>query len=108
MNVMGKKDYVRFTPQVVFTCGTQKFGFNQTSSTYATLPRTGSNVLYSSDNIYLDDQLYFQPLSLTTYLKTEYSKGKFYVQPQLVFDYYFPAVEKNFVTAFVMNAGVIF
>ena len=108
MNVMGKKDFIRFTPQLVFTCGTQKFGFNQTSSTYTTLPRTGSNVLYSSDNIYLADQLYFQPLSLTGYLKTEYSKGRFYVQPQLIFDYYFPAIEKNFVTAFVMNAGVIF
>lgn len=108
MQVLGKRDYVRFTPQVVFTSGTQKFGFNQTSSTYATLPRTGANVLYSSDKVYLDDQLYFQPLALSTYLKAEYSKGKFFIQPQLILDYYFPATENNFITAFVMNAGVIF
>jgi hypothetical protein len=108
LDVFGKRDYIRFTPQVVFTSGTQKFGFNQTSNTYATLPRTGANVLYSSDNVYLDDQLLFQPLSLSTYLKAEYSKGKFFLQPQLIFDYYFPATEKNFTTAFVMNAGVIF
>ena len=108
LNVLGKRDYVRVTPQFVFTSGTQKFGFNQSSSTYATLPRTGANVLYSSDNVYLDDQTYFQPLSLSTYLKAEYSKGKFFIQPQLIFDYYFPADEKNLTTAFVMNAGVIF
>jgi hypothetical protein len=108
LNVIGRHDYVRFTPQIVFTSGTQKFGFNQSSSTYATLPRTGANVLYSSDNVYLDDQLYFQPLSLSTYFKAEYSKGKFFIQPQLIFDYYFPANEKNFTTAVAMNAGVIF
>lgn len=108
MNVIGKKDYIRLTPQFVLTSGTQKFGFNQTSSTYATVPRTGSNVLYSTDNMYLDDQLYFQPLSLSGYVKVEYAKGKFFIQPQLVLDYYFPAEENNFMTAFVLNAGVIF
>ena len=108
LNVLGKRDYIRLTPQVVFTSGTQKFGFNQTSSTYATLPRTGANVLYSSDKVVLDDELYFQPLSLSTYLKAEYSKGKFFFQPQLIFDYYFPANEKNLTTAVIINAGVIF
>ncbi len=108
INVLSKKDYARITPQIVFTSGTQKFGFNQTSSTYATLPRTGANVLYNTDNTALDDQLVFQPLSLSTYLKAEYSKGKFFFQPQLIFDYYFPAAEKNLTTAFVVNAGVIF
>lgn len=108
LDVLGKRDYIRFTPQIVFTSGTQKFGFNQTSSTYATLPRTGANVLFSSEKVSLDDQLYFQPLSLSTYLKAEYSKGKFFFQPQLIFDYYFPANEKNLTTAVVMNAGVIF
>jgi len=108
MDVLGKNNYIRLTPQIVFTSGTQKFGFNQTSSTYATIPRTGANVLYNSDNVYLDDQLYFQPLSLATYIKTEFSKGKFFLQPQLIFDYYFPAPEKNLSTGFIMNAGVIF
>ncbi len=107
-NALGKEDYIRLTPQLVFTSGTQKFGFNQTSSTYATLPRTGANVLYNSDNIYLDDQLYFQPLSLSAYVKTEYAKGNFFIQPQLVCDYYFPGTNKKFSTALVFNAGVIF
>jgi hypothetical protein len=108
LNVLGKRDYIRFSPQVFFTSGTQKFGFNQTSSTYATLPRTGANVLYSTDNIALDDRVYFQPLSLSTYFKWEYSIGRFFFQPQLVFDYYFPATDRNLTTAFFVNAGVIF
>jgi hypothetical protein len=108
LDVFGKKDYIRFTPQIVFTSGTQKFGFNQTSSTYANIPRTGDNILFSSDKVNLDDQLYYQPLSLSTYLKAEYSKGRFFFQPQLIFDYYFPANEKNLTIAVVMNAGVIF
>lgn len=108
LNVLSKRDYARLTPQIVFTSGTQKFGFNQTSSTYATVPRTGANILYNTEKIALDDQLVFQPLSLSTYLKAEYSRGKFFFQPQLIFDYYFPATEKNLTTAFVVNAGVIF
>ena len=108
LDVFGKRDYIRVTPQVVFISGTQKFGFNQTSSTYAVLPRSGINVLYSSDNISLDDQLVFQPLSLSSFLKVEYSIGRFFFQPQLIFDYYFPADEKNLTTAVVLNAGVIF
>jgi hypothetical protein len=108
LDIFGKNDYIRLTPQLVFTSGTQQFGFNQTSNTYATIPRTGSNVLYSTDRIYLDNQLRFQPLSLTANIKTEYSKGKFFVQPQLSFDYYFPATTQNFSTAFILNTGVIF
>lgn len=108
LDVLGKRDYIRVTPQLVFTSGTQKFGFNQTSSTYATVPRSGANVLYNTDQVFLDDRLRFQPLSLSTYLKAEYARGKFFLQPQLVLDYYFPATQKNFTTAIVMNAGVIF
>jgi hypothetical protein len=107
-NILGKTDYIRVTPQFVFTAGTQQFGFNQTSNTYATIPRTGANVLFVSERVFLDNQLVFQPLSLTANLKAEYSKGKFFIQPMLMFDYYFPAPEKNLNTAFLLNAGVIF
>ena len=108
MDVFANNDYIRLSPQILFTSGTQKFGFNQTSNSFATVPRTGANILYNTDNVYLDDQLYFQPLSLSAYVKTEYVIGKFFLQPQLVFDYYFPSADKNFSTGFIMNAGVIF
>ena len=108
LDIFTNKDFIRVTPQLAFTSGTQKFGFNQSSSTYATISRTGSNVLFSTENIYLDDQLKFQPLSLTFYLRSEYSLGKFFIQPQFIFDYYFPATSKNFNAVFSVNAGLIF
>ena len=108
LDIFGKKDHIRFTPQLTFTSGTQQFGFNQSSTTYATSIRSTSNVLYNTDNFYLDDQLKFQPLSLTLFLRGEYSLGKFFLQPQLALDYFFPATEKRFNTLFSVNAGVMF
>ena len=108
LDVLGKKDHIRITPQVNFTFGTQNFGFNQSSNSYATILRTGTNVLYNSESSYLNDRLEFQPLAATVYLRTEYSIGKFYIQPQLIFDYYFPASQDHFSTLLSFNAGVIF
>lgn len=108
LDVLTYKDHIRFTPQITFTSGTQKFGFNQSSSTYATNIRTNSSVLYSTENLYLDDEIKFQPLSLTMYLRGEYSIGKFFVQPQLAMDYYFPATSNNFNAIFSVNIGCMF
>lgn len=108
LDVFTYKDHIRFTPQVTFTSGTQKFGFNQTANTYATLVRNNSNVLYSSENVYLDDELKFQPLSLTMFLRGEYSLGKFFIQPQFAMDYYFPAEANNFNALFSINIGCMF
>jgi hypothetical protein len=108
LDVFTFNDHIRFTPQLALTSGTQKFGFNQSSSTFATVIRTGSNVLYSTENVYLDDQLKFQPLSLTLFLRGEYSIKKFFIQPQLTMDYYFPATSNNFTTLFSLNLGFMF
>lgn len=108
LDVLTYNDHIRITPQLAFTSGTQKFGFNQTSTTYGQIIQTGTNVLFNSENIYLDDKLNFQPLSLTLYLRTEYSLGKFFIQPQAVFDYYFPSETRNFSTIISINAGVMF
>lgn len=108
LDVFTYNDYIRFTPQINFTSGTQKFGFNQTSSTYGPARNASTSVLYSSENIYLDDKLDFQPLSLTLYLRGEYSIGKFFIQPQFLVDYYFPATTNNFTTLFSVNLGLVF
>ena len=108
LDIFNKKDHIRVSPQLAFTSGTQKFGFNQSSSTYATVVRTNSNVLYSSENVYLDDQLKFQPLSLSLFLRGEYSIGRFFIQPQFVLDYYFPSVSQNLTGLFSINAGLMF
>lgn len=108
LDVFTFNDHIRITPQLALTSGTQKFGFNQSSSTYATVVRTGSNVLYSTEDVYLDDQIYFQPQSLTFYLRSEYSIGKFFLQPQLTLDYYFPTDSKHFTSLFSVTAGFMF
>ena len=108
LDVFTVNDHIRFTPQLSLTSGTQKFGFNQNSSTYAITLRNSINVLYSTENVYLDDKINFQPLSLTLYLRGEYSIGKFFIQPQFTMDYYFPSPDKNFTTLFSINAGVMF
>jgi hypothetical protein len=105
LDVLKYNDHIRVTPQLAYSSGTQKFGFNQTSNTYVTTLRTGTNILYSSRSSFLDDQTKFQPLSLTFFLRTEYAIGKFFIQPQLIFDYYFPATENNFSTIFSLNTG---
>jgi hypothetical protein len=107
LDVFSKKDFIRFTPQITFISGTQRFGFNQSSNTYGTTRGAGANVLFLSENINLDDQTYFRPVSLTGFLKGEYSMGKFYIQPQMMFDYYFPATTDKFSTFFLVNMGVI-
>lgn len=108
LDVFTFKDHIRFTPQLSFTSGTQKFGFNQKSSTYINVIRNNSSVLYSTENVYLDDQLKFQPLALTLYFRGEYSIGKFFIQPQYTMDYYFPAKSNNFNSIFSINIGCMF
>jgi hypothetical protein len=108
LDVFTYNDHIRLTPTFSFTSGTQKFGFNQSSNTYATVLRTNNNVLYSTENMQLDNQLSFQPLSLAFSLKTEYTIGKFFIQPQFTVDYYFPAERENLATLFAVNTGFIF
>ena len=108
LNVLSKKDFLRLSPQLSFTSGTQSFGFNQTSNTYGSTRVTGKNELYQSENIQLDDVLEFQPISLTAAIRSELSVGKFFIQPLFLVNYYFPASEKNISTGFVLNTGIIF
>jgi hypothetical protein len=108
LDVFSHKDHFRVTPQLTFTSGTQKFGFNESSNTYATVIRSGANVLYSTKNVFLDNKLEFQPLSLTFYLRNEFAFGKFYIQPQLIMDYYFPASSNQFSSLVSLNVGFLF
>lgn len=108
LDVFSKSDFVRLSPQVSFTSGTQSFGFNQTSNTYGSTRVTGKTELYRSENVQLDDFMKFQPLLLTASIRSELSIGKFFIQPLFLVSYYFPATEKNISTGFTLNTGIIF
>lgn len=106
---LGRNNALRLTPQLMFMSGTQKFGFNQTSATTYTFTK-GNNkrVLSDTEEVYLDNNMSFQPLSLTAFLKSELSIGKFFIQPQVALDYYLPAKTNNLNAGFLLNAGLIF
>ncbi|MBA2329788.1 MAG: hypothetical protein H0V91_09225 [Flavisolibacter sp.] len=108
LRLLGKNNVTRLIPQLTFTSGTQRFGFNQTSNSYKISPNNKNNVLYNTDNVELEDNLGFQPLSLAFMLRSEISFGKFYLQPQFITDYYFPAKEQNLLVGFRINTGFIF
>jgi len=108
LDKLGPRTSLRFTPLLVFTSGTQRFGFNQTSNSYLLPQKSSNNILYNTENVQLDSRHGFQPLSVTAFLKSEASWDKFYVQPQIGFDYYLPAKQNNFTTAFAVSVGATF
>ena len=108
LDILSNKSFFRLTPQVSLTGGTQKFGFNQVADSYQSNLITGKSRLQQSENSNLDDQSKFQLLSVMGTLKSELSLGKFFIQPQLAFNYYIPATSNNLATLFLINTGVIF
>jgi len=109
LKVLTGKDYVRFSPQINFTSGTQRFGFNQSYNAYIFPGKKGNgNPQSSSDSIELEEELEFQPVSLSLHLRGEYSIGKMFLQPSFLLGYYFAYAEKPIHTLFSLNAGVVF
>lgn len=108
LNVLANNDFIRFTPQLVLISGTEKFGFNQSSNTNTQTISESTNALFNTQNVYLYNKLNFQPLSLSLYFRGEYSVRKFFIQPQVGLDYYFPATSNNFSVLASVNAGFIF
>jgi hypothetical protein len=108
LKMLGKKDYARITPQVAFTAGTQQFGFNQRLNNYTLQRISRADLLSSSREYDLDGNREFKPLSVSFTLRAEYGIGKFFVQPQLLMDYFIQAKEKPLSTIFAVNAGFNF
>lgn len=104
LDIFSHKDHIRVSPVLSLSGGTQKFGFNQTTG--ASGPLRVASLLNNTQNVSLQQK--FQVLSLDLYLRAEYSIGKFFVQPQMLFDYYFPAASDNFMVAFSVNTGFMF
>ncbi|MGV3657126.1 MAG: hypothetical protein ACO1NX_04200, partial [Chitinophagaceae bacterium] len=103
LNVLFDKDHFRFSPQLTLLSGTQKFGLNQTSNYNFFNKKSGTSLFQNTEQVNLADESKFRPLSLSAQLRGEFSKGNFFVQPQLIFDYYFPAEQHNISTAFAIN-----
>lgn len=108
LNLSPHNDFIRFTPMLVLSAGTQNYGFNQTTTTTTRLAAKNGVTDLFRRNQNLDNKTEFQPLSLTLFLRPEYNIGKFYIQPQLLLDYYFPGTANNFTAVASLNAGFMF
>jgi hypothetical protein len=103
LDIFSKKDHIRISPLLSVASGTQKFGFNQSNTAFGNLRAVALN---NTRSVSLQEK--FQLLSMTLYLRGEYSFGKFFMQPQLLFDYYFPGENDHVTTLFSLNAGFMF
>lgn len=107
MQAFSKKDNIRFTPQLTINAGTQRFGLNQTTQSSWRV-NSAAYKPFASEQVALEEKSRFQPLSLTAFLRTAYTRGKWYLQPQLIVDYYIPETGQHWTTNFMVTTGVIF
>lgn len=108
LHVFTKHDYIRLTPQVGLTGGTQKYGLAETNTAYITEKHSNTAIVYDTQKDFISAHSQFQLLLLSSRLRAEYARGIFFIQPQLFFDYYIPETKNNLEVAFVLNAGILF
>src|ERR1700730_13494125 len=103
-DVLVKGDGFSFTPVVLFTAATQSFGFN-TSYQYS-FNVIRANFLPSNQNI--SDKSAYRPQSVSLILRSDYNLQKFFVMPQVLFDYYLPQTDKHLNIAYSITTGFNF
>jgi hypothetical protein len=103
-DVLGKNDNITFTPVLMLSAGTQNFGFNTSYSYNFSVIKTNS--LPSSQQ--LSETTDFALQSACMILKGSYMKGRFLIQPQVLFDYYLPEGDNKLNIGFSVMAGISF
>jgi len=106
-NVLGKGDNVTVSPAILLNAGTQTFGFN-TSYSY-NFSAIRANSLPSNSDISDNTQFALQSISFA--LRGSYLKGKFLIQPQVLFDYSLVNYQdelRNFNTVFFVTVRYSF
>jgi hypothetical protein len=103
-DVFGKNDNISFTPVVLLNSGTQNFGFNTSYSYRFNAIRTNS----LPSNREITDKTGFALQSASLALRGSYLKGRFIIQPQVLFDLYLlnlDAEESPLNTVYSITAG---
>jgi hypothetical protein len=103
-DVFTKDDGFTFIPVLLFTAGTQRFGFNTSYQSSSAVVR--NNFLPSNQQV--TEQTGFGAQSISLVLRADYSIGKLFIMPQVLFDYYLPKVDDRFNMAYSVVAGVNF
>jgi len=103
-DVLKKEDAFTFTPVLLFTAGTQRFGLNTSYQSSFTVVR--DNFLPSNQQV--SEQTGFGAQSVTLVLRADYSIGKFFIMPQILMDYYLPKSDDHFNMAYSVVTGFNF
>lgn len=101
--LISKSDLFTLTPVVLVSAGTQHFGFN---TSFQTKSKTAANFL--PNNQYVQDRSAFDTQSATFILRGDYSSGSFYLQSQVLLDYYLHNADKRLNNAVSLIGGIIF
>lgn len=99
--IFGKNDILTITPVLLMSTGTQHFGFN---TSFQSQSKTVSNFL--PGNRYISDNTGFDTQSATAVIRADYSSGKFFLQSQILFDYFLHAADDRFNNAAALIVGV--
>ncbi|MGB8190348.1 MAG: hypothetical protein WCF67_00455, partial [Chitinophagaceae bacterium] len=102
--LFSKEDGFTLTPVLLVSGSTQRFGFNTSYQSTSTVIR--NNILPSNQQI--SEQTGFGAQSVSFIIRADYSIGKFFIMPQVLFDYYLPEADDRFSMAYTVMAGFNF
>jgi hypothetical protein len=101
-NIFTKNDGITITPIIMLNAGSDKLTENHTNAIFANLPRLAARKKTSQTNK-------MQLQSIASSINFTYSIGKFYLQPNVYFDYYLPeTTAQRFSSIFSLTAGLSF
>ena len=104
LDVLKHNDGFTFVPVLLFTAGTQRFGFNTSYHSSSNIIR--NNFLPSNQQV--SEQTGFGAQSVSLVLRSDYSIGKFFIMPQVLMDYYLPQSDDRFNMAYSIVTGFNF
>ncbi len=103
-NGIGKKDLIVFKPSLLFISGVNKFMIDSKGRrSVLQYPRLGRSYSESASQ---SSGFNLQSLGLS--LDATWYIGKFYINPQVYFDYYLLSSENKFNTLYTVQAGIMF
>ncbi|MBP6431613.1 MAG: hypothetical protein KA319_07600 [Ferruginibacter sp.] len=105
-NIFTNNDVITITPMVMLNMGSDKLTENHTNNLFANRPRLAAKYL-SRKKTSQTNKMQLQ--SIASSINITYGIGKFYLQPNLYFDYYLPkTTEQRFSSIFSFTAGFSF
>ncbi len=102
--LLGKKDAIQLQPTIMLNAGSQRWNIKHSSSLNKRRPRVQNYLKTRYGDGTDSDKFKLQSLGFLAAIT--YYNGKFYLQPQVYFDYYLPSTtEKRLTSLYSVTAG---